>query len=341
MKLQPRDAAGFFARPDLSRPACLIYGQDAMRVSLKRTDLVQAAGGPQAEEDMRITRLDAADLRKDPAALTDAAKAVGFFPGPRVVVVEGLTDQHLSAVTTVLAEWRDGDAFLVLTAGALKPSSKLRKLLESHDRALITAVYDDPPSRAEIEATLAKAGLTNIGTNAMVDLVALAQVLDPGDLRQFAEKLAVYKLGDDTPLSPEELAALAPQTIDAAVDDAVHAAAEGRTSDIGPLMQRLRGQGVPAVQLAITAGRHFRTLHQAACDPGGPAAGIGRVRPPVYGPRRDRMTRQAQNWGKAKLETALEAIVDVDLTLRSAGQVAPDMALVERTLVRLAMLCRN
>ena len=53
---------------------------------------------------------------------------------------------------------------------------------------------------------------------------------------------------------------------------------------------------------------------------------------------RDRAMRQAKSWGAAKLETALSVLTDTDLTLRSAGQHAPALALVERAFIRLAML---
>jgi len=102
-------------------------------------------------------------------------------------------------------------------------------------------------------------------------------------------------------------------------------------------MRTLGAQGVQAVGLCIGATRHFRVLHAAASDPGGAAVGIGRVRPPVFGPRRDRMSRQAQNWGLRKLEVALQMLTETDLTLRSASR-APQMAVIERTLIRLAML---
>ncbi len=75
-----------------------------------------------------------------------------------------------------------------------------------------------------------------------------------------------------------------------------------------------------------------------ASAPGGAGEGIGRVRPPIFGPRRDRMLRQAQNWGADRLEEALTMLTDTDLALRSAGRTAPDLALVERTLIRLAMM---
>jgi len=114
--------------------------------------------------------------------------------------------------------------------------------------------------------------------------------------------------------------------------------AEARSGEIGPVMKRLRAQGVQPVSLCITATRHFRTLYTAASDPGGAAQGMGRLRPPVFGPRRDRMLRQAQNWGAPKLQDALSLLTETDLQLRSAGQRAPEMALVERALIRLAMM---
>ncbi|MBT8424788.1 MAG: DNA polymerase III subunit delta, partial [Silicimonas sp.] len=86
--------------------------------------------------------------------------------------------------------------------------------------------------------------------------------------------------------------------------------------------------------------RHFRTLHAVAADPGGPGSGIGKLRPPVFGPRRDRIQRQASNWGMYKLERAISLLVDTDLTLRSTAN-APDMAVMERALLRLAWMGRT
>ncbi|MBU3260382.1 DNA polymerase III subunit delta [Roseovarius sp. PS-C2] len=338
MKLSGRDAPGYFARPESQRTGLLIYGSDGMRVALRRQEVIAALVGPQGEEEMRLTRIPAADLRKDPAMLLDAIKAQGFFPGPRVAFVEDATDALAQIVTDALTDWREGDAQVVVTAGQLKASSKLRKLFENHPNAYAAAIYDDPPSRAEIEAILAKSGLRDVGGDAMRDLTALARELDPGDFRQTMEKLALYKLDDGAPVSSEDIAACAPGSTEADLDDVLHIVAEARSGEIGPVMKRLRAQGVQPVSLCISATRHFRTLYAAASDPGGAAQGIGRVRPPVFGPRRDRMLRQAQQWGADRLEQALTLLTDTDLQLRSAGQHAPDMALVERTLIRLAML---
>lgn len=340
MKLSGPGAVRFFAKPEPDRAGLLIFGADAMRVALRRQEVIAALIGPEGEAEMRLTRIAGGDLRKDATLATDAMRAQGFFPGARVAFVEDAGDAAAPAIRAALADWAAGDAMLVVTAGSLSKGSALRKAFEEHPNAYAVGIYDDPPSRDEIEATLAKAGLTGIGREAMTDLLALARDLDPGDFRQTVEKVALYKFGDTVPLSPTDIALCAPATIEAEVDDVLHAAAEQRSDEIGLLMRRLEGQGMNPVSLSIAAMRHFRTLHAAASSPGGPAEGIARMRPPVFGPRRERMLKQAQGWGMHRLEAALGLLVDTDLTLRSSSR-APAMAVMERTLIRLSMLNRR
>ncbi len=340
MKLTARDAPAYFAKPDATATGLLIFGQDAMRVALKRQEVIKALIGPDGEDEMRLTRIPAAELRKDGALLLDAIKAQGFFPGPRVAFVEDAGDGLTDTIETALSEWSAGDAQIIVTAGSLNARSKLRKAFETHKKAYAAGIYDDPPSRAEIEAALASAGLTDISLDAMAALTDLSRAIDPGDFRQTLEKIALYKMGDDTSLTPEEVALSAPLSVEAGIDDVLNIAAEGKAHEIGPVLRRLEAQGISAVGLCIGATRHFRALHTVASDPGGPGSGIGKLRPPVFGPRRDRMQRQASSWGMHKLETALALLLNTDLTLRSTAQV-PDMAVMERALLRLAWMGRR
>lgn len=340
MKLSPREADGYFARPDADKTGILIYGVDAMRVALKRQQLLAALLGPTAEEEMRLARMPGTDLRKDPAQLLDAVKAVGFFPGPRAVFVEGANDNATPAILSALEDWVPGDAQIIITAGQLKASSKLRKAFETHNNAYAVGIYDDPPSRSEIERILVEAQIKDVPNDSMSALVDIANDIGPGDFSRMIEKLALYKHGDSSALTIDDIDAVAPQSTEAALDDLLNIVAEGRTTEIGPVLGRLQAQGTQAVSLCIGATRHFRRLYTVASDPGGPAQGIGRLRPPLYGKRRDRVLRQAQGWGANRLETALTVLTDTDLQLRSAGQTAPALALIERALIRLSMLSR-
>jgi DNA polymerase-3 subunit delta len=335
MKLSPRDANKYFRQPEADRAGLLIYSADAMRAALKRQEVVAALIGPNGEEEMRLNRIAGASLRKDPAQLLDAIKAVSFFPGPRVVFVEDANDTATPAITNAMVDWAPGDAQVIVTGGALKPTSKLRKLFEAHPNAYAVGLYDDPPSREDIEAELARSGVKNVDTAAMTDLMDLGKDLSPGDFRQTMEKLALYKLNDTTAVSPEDVSACAPATIEAALDDILNVVAEGRSDQIGPILEKLKAQGVNAVSLCIGTTRHFRTLFNIAANDG------GRLFIPGSFKQKERSQKQARTWGPIKLQAALTLLLDTDLQLRSAGQNAPAMALVERALIRLAMMARR
>ena len=61
MKLNPREALGYFAKPDPARTGLLVYGADAMRVALKRQQVISALVGPGGDEEMRLTRIPASE----------------------------------------------------------------------------------------------------------------------------------------------------------------------------------------------------------------------------------------------------------------------------------------
>lgn len=339
MKLARRDAARYLASPDPARGALLLYGPDPNRIGIKRNEVVLALGGPDAEADMRLTRFAAADVRKDAAALADALRAASFFPGQRVVVLDDATDGLTETVKAALTDRADDDAFLVVTAGALPARSSLRKFFEGHPSAATIAIYADPPTREDIEAACAKAGLTNIGDGAARALVALGQSLEPGDFAQTLDKLALYVHGSTDPVTEDDIAACAPASADADVDMVLNLVAEAKIGEIGPAMRNLADQGVTPVTICIGAERHLRTLHAAVTARDGAETALSRMRPPVFGPRRERLLRQARRWRPDRLEAALSSLVETDLALRSTSPVPP-FALLERTLIRIAHMAR-
>ncbi len=337
MKLAGAKATAFFANPDKSCAGLLIFGMDAEKINTRRQEVTQALVGKDAMDEMRLTRLAAGEVRKDPALVLDAVKAQGFFPGPRAVVVEGAGDGLTGLFAGAVADWAQGDAYLIVTAGSLNARSKLRKVFEAPQNFYTIGIYDDPTRPEEVDRMLSDAGLLNVSPEAKKYLLALARDLGLGDYKQVLIKLSLYKLKHDNPVEIADVEACAPVALDADIDDVLHMVAEARSGEVGPTLNRLAGQGVNATALCIGATRHFRMLHSAACDPQGPDVGFSRARPPVFGPRKDRLVRQARGWGGARLEKALQELMDTDLILRSSRPV-PAMAVVERAFIRLAMM---
>ena len=243
-----------------------------------------------------------------------------------------------STQPATLADWRPGDARIVLAAGNLTPGNALRRLAEAAPNAAAIAIYADPPGRDEIERTLRAAGLDPPDRTAFAALEAMAHALDPGDFAQLVGKLALYKRGDPAPLSPDDIAAVAPPAPEPEVEALVALAADGDAARLAAAFSTL-GPGSPT-SLTIAAGRYFRTLHAAAVAPDGPDAALARARPPVFGPRRTRMAGQARALGPDRLERALALIIEAELAVRSSRPV-PAAAVVERLLLRLAVIKRS
>lgn len=315
----------------------LVTGEDGARVAEARAQLVRALIGPEGEAEMRLARIAGAEVRRDGALVLDAIKAVGFFPGPRVVLVEEATDGLAPALGAALDAWTAEDARLVVTGAGLAAKGALRKLFEGRRGVVAITLYDDPPTEGEVAEMLREAGLGRVEPAARDHLSALAQSLPPGDFRGLLERLSLYQLGSEAPLDDVVVTALAPQAEEAEIDDLLAAVTDGRRDRVAPLVARLAAQGLGPVAVTIQALRHFRALLSVAGDAGGVQAGLAALRPPVGGPRRQALQRAAESWRRERIEEGLRAQVELDLALRSGGR-GPDRALMERVLMRLASL---
>ncbi len=342
MKLTGREARSYLERP-VPRPAVLLHGPEAGAIGFARQKLVdRLLGSDRRGDDMALERLAAAALRKEPALLVDQMRARGFFgaEGQRIVLVEDAGDALAPAFETAFAMWQEGDAMILATAGALPPRSKLRKLFESHPSALAIGIYPEPPGPREIAEQLAGKGLKEVEGGALQALAALGAGMEPGEFAGLLEKLALYKLYDPVPLTEADVEAMAVPPAEAEMDAVLDLAAEGRVQELAALLPQIGARSGAAVSLAIAAARHFQRLHALASDPEGPGRAAQRLRPPVFGPRRDRLVRQAGRLGPARIERILRWIAEADLAIR-APNPPPAGARIERLLLRIAMLARR
>ena len=335
MKLTASGARAFCARPDTAKCGALLYGTDTSLVALARRELVQALT---SGDDLRLTRVDGTQAARDPAGVDAALRSRGFFGERPVVLIEGAGEALSRPLADILSGIRAEDAFLVATAGSLPARSTLRKLFEADDRLVALSFHGGPLERSELEDMLAEKGIQGgLTPDALAELAACAETIDRGVLMQVIEKIAVYMLGREAQLDAPELTALLPAAAETELDRLVSVVAAGRVEDVKPLITRLAASGLGPVTLLIATVRHFRLLLGLATAPDGIGSALGRIRPPLYGPRRDAVAAQARRWRAAQLETAMRLLFRTDRQLRSPGS-RPDHAIVERCLIRLAMM---
>ena len=260
MKLKTRDLNAFFESPPNSIAGVLIYGSDYMRVADKRQKLIQSLLGPKADEEMRLSRISKDNLKKSPEQAIDFCKAQGFFPGQRALLIEDANEALTDIIIKAVDVWKDGDATIIITSGPLKPASNLRKFFEQHKNTVSAPIYENPMTKSEIENMIFEVGLKNITQDSFTYLLQLALQLEPGDFRQTIEKLALYKLNDETELTHQDISNCIPISNEAQIEEVLKFVLSGNHSKISQIVNRLRSQGVLPVTLVIAVARHFKFI---------------------------------------------------------------------------------
>ena len=336
MKIPAARVRAFADRPDPRIAGILIFGDDALEVDALRLRLCAAllkASGEGSE----LTRMDAGEARRDPALLTDSLRAGGLFGGRPVVLVDGAADGSTEAFKIATQGLEAQTGALVVTAGRLNARSKLRKLFEDSDNLAALAVYPRAMDAEGVAALLAEAGNPSIAPEGVDALVAYAAIAEPTEVRSAISTLGLYALNTPQPVSAPEVQALLPAVAEGDSDAVAEATVARRPDAALAAYARVAGKGGGPGGVAMALGRAFRQLHGLAAAPDGPEAALGRMRPPIFGPRRDALARAARQWRGPALENALQQILDAELSLRSSDGV-PEKALVERLVVRLCTL---
>ena len=341
MKLTSRDVVSFFKSPPRGITGVLIYGNDPMRVSDKRQQLIKSLLGPSADVEMRLARISRENLKKAPEQAIDLCKTQGFFPGERALLIEEANETISDIIIKAVEAWKDGDATIVVTAGSLKPSSSLRKFFEQKKNTYSVPIYDNPMTKFEVEKIIAEAGLQNVTQDGFAQLLLVASQLQPGDFKQTVDKLALYKLNDEKSVTYQDIINCTPNSNEADIDEVLNVILAGNEFKVSQILGRLSSQGTLPITLIIAATRHFKALFSIISNPGGVKAGATALRPPIYGPRKEMLINQAQKWGPIKIKTAIKILTATDLQLRSSNKQVPQIALVERLFIRIAMLLKS
>ena len=141
-------------------------------------------------------------LRSDPALLADEAGAMSLFGEPRAIWVEPAGDDIADAVAALL-EAPSSESPVILIAGALRKTSALLKMAESHPKALAHVSYI--PEGQDAERMVTEVGRTH-GlriSGSVAARVADSCGNDQAIVGQELAKLALYV--GASPQSPKDL----------------------------------------------------------------------------------------------------------------------------------------
>ena len=336
MKLIGQNAINFCLNPKPA-PAILLHGEPDSKIITKYKSIKEKLLGENADSEMRLTELSGAEVRKDKCLVLDAIKAIGFFPGPRLVFIKNGTDSLCDIAQEVISKYQTGDTYLIISANRLNTRSKLRKLFENSKTAISIGIYPDPLTDQEVDMAIKKVGIQNIEIEAIKNLKLLAKSTELNEFEQILEKVFLYKVNDNTPISSKDISKCLNFSAEIELEDLINKICEGNTRDLSPLLLKIKTKGQNPTSTYIIINRYFINLHMLAIQPSNIEQTLSRIRPPVFGTRRSKLISNSRKWGVKRIESALALLHESGLALRSSKSI-PQYAIIDRTLIKISMM---
>ncbi len=328
----------FVAAPNPETRVLLLYGPDDGQVRDRVEAAIRAVAGD-LQDPFRVADLDSADLKDDPARLSDEAFAMALTGGRRAVRVRNGADHMVGGLESILSA-KTCDNLVVIEAGNLSKASKLRKLAEEDKTAVAGPCYGDSDNdRAGLLQRLLKENGYSIDRDATDWILSHTGSDRKATLSEY-EKLMLY-MGQEKAITLAHATVCFGDSSATALDDVVQAAAGGQTVQLEVAIQALRAEGMSVIPIILAVQRHLHKLHYAAgLMRQGQSAdqAIGAIRPPVFFKVKDAFKHQLSIWTLDRLSTALELLTEAELDSKTTGR--PDEAICHRALMRICQAAR-
>lgn len=327
MKASTAQLRAAFDRADPAIRLYLLHGPDESGARALIERLARALG-PDAE---RID-IDPQALKSDPARLATEAASLSLFGGRRYVMLSGIGDDSVAALTELLAVERAGNP-VVAIAPTLKATSKAVKLALGSPAAMAHACY--PPNAADFDrlaaALASEHGLRTTGRTA-TRLVA-ASGGDRAVLTREIEKIALYlDAAPDRPVALEDAAidAIGADLGDAEIGSAVEAAIAGDAAALGSEIARLNEAGVAMVPVVRSLIRRLSTIAELRGEVDrGSTIDDAIERHKIFFKEKPATARALRAWSLPRLTGAIDHLRQAEramMTSQSAGPLLCEVA---------------
>jgi DNA polymerase-3 subunit delta len=334
MQLKGSSIEAFLKAPGNACEIILLHGRDAGLVRERAKALQATILGP-APDPFSLVELGESVLKDAPGALYAEAAAIAMLGGRKFIRVRMAPETAGTALEAYVAERQAGavrpGALIVVEAGELKPTQKLRKLAEASPLAAAIACYpdDDEGLDAFIGKLSGSAGARITPEARRLLMERLGS--DRGVSRQEIDKLFLYAgvgLIPEVTIEAADVDAVIGDSAAAELDRLIDAVLSGDLVRTARLIERLR-QAAPPVRMLRALSTQ---LDRMAVAQGGAGA-----RGNYY--QSQALARHLARWSPRMIERAQALVLETEIGCKSTG--SPDEALLERALLSLARGARD
>lgn len=350
MKLQAYKVDDYVAalKPATAPALILVYGPDEGGVRETVKTVTGRYLGADYDPLQYVDILDT-QLSGQLGLMGDEAAAMPMFGDTKLVHITGGGGGAAEASRLYLAGLSEpGRASLVvISAGNLKPSSPLRKLVEKDGQAMALPCYAlEGRDITRLARSFLEKEHYRIDAQAL-DMLTGRLATDRGIIQRELERLVLFKgprqKGDGPGMiTADDIdAGLGDQT-QAGFDKLIDNVALGRLDAADRALARLADAGTPAAIALAPVRLHFQTLHLALglMEKGTPQnQALGAFKPPLHFRRKPLVEEQMRLWSSRKVARALSILNEAEkLSRGGAGALAHAQA--GQALLRIARAAR-
>ena len=335
MKIQPKFADGFLAKPDKDYKAALLYGPDSGGVRDRAKKMAAAILGANPDP-FAIMDLTEAKVLSDPALLSDELAAVSMMCPKRVIIIRDGGDKLTKIIEGASGAFNK-DCFLIVMGDELSTRSSLRAWFEKSSDVAALASYRD--ELRDIQGVVRKAfdeAKLPVDRDVM-DYLCAQLGNDRYVTYQELDKIITYAGGQR--LTLPEVAALVDYNRETNLDDIVSAVADKNVAALEKMLMLMLREGMQPVAYLRSLQRYFNRLYalKSMMVAGVPVDDVvAGVRPPVFFRQVPILTRHIQQWSLENITRALGLLVSAELSCKSSD--VPAIAASSRYLLQIASM---
>jgi DNA polymerase III subunit delta len=317
----------------------LIYGDDASAAEAYAAKAAKVLASLSATSEVSL-QLDPSLLNSNPAWLLDEFQALSLLGDRRAIIVSGVGETSLKAIQPLLDTDSAGN-FVILIAGSLAKSSKLRSAVEQASRFVVLPLYE--ARQQDLDASLTDIMKQN---GLVLDDEARLQFFElVGNERmivvQEANKLAIYALGQQV-VSRADVVAACGATAETGISDVIddvlggnYEAIESMSNAAGGDVNALRNC-LPLIAFHLV---QLQALQQDRLNGKALDAAIASARPPIHFSRRRKYERQLKLLDANRIEKFQLAIEHLTYVSRAVSDLSS--SIVGRGLISIAREVRS
>ncbi len=298
----------------------LFYGPDRGQVLEHFKETVDTVSN-NTDDGFSVFDLDPTEIKSNPSILMDEAVAISLLSVRKIIKIKDATDDVAVHIKTLLSQYEKLEALLVVSAGELSPSSKLRTLFETNSRLAVLANYlDDGLSISNlIKETLVKSGIRKIPDDV---LLFLKQHLGEDRLttRMELEKLSIYLYGKNE-VTIEDAKNCIMDSSSINLYDLPIIVADGDSKKLSSILPRLLNEGYNPIQLLKIILNHFKNLYILAgeVEKGKSVIEvINNSKPAIFYKLKPSYEKQLRFWNTSKIMKIIMEINLLDIKFKTS-----------------------